>query len=234
MNFKVVSGTYYEQLFQRLNGRGVTDLDREMDELVHERLLAPLGEALDYANLLDLAEISSETGSVSSQKKLIEQNLSWLDQADSAARAILGYPAQDREIAHQSWIKQLEVLTSLQESSQRLGLAASKTGKDLSNTLLDEIDKDPRRRMLLLVWNFFSNLAGSIEEETTGELNRQIADRRPVSELITAKLKEFGFSDYEAYRGSQAVRWLLNQVPSIEEETSSQKFLESLLRTRFY
>ncbi len=229
MNFKVVSGTYYEQLFQRLNGRGVTDLDRAMDELVHEHLLAPLGEALDYANLLNLAKISAETGSVSSQKKLIEQNLSWLDQADSAARAILGYPAQDREIAHKSWIKQLEVLTSLQESSQRLGLAASKTGKDLSSTLLDGIDKDPRRRMLLLVWNFFSNLAGSIEEETSGEINRQIADRRPVSELITAKLKEFGFSDYEAYRGSQAVRWLLNQVPSIEEETSSQKFLESLL-----
>ena len=229
MNFKVVSGAYYEQLFQRLNGRGVTDLDRAMDELVHEHLLAPLGEALDYANLLNLVEISSKAGQAFDQKVLIEQNLSWLDQADSAARAIVGYPAQDREIAHQSWIKQLEVLTSLQESSQRLGLAASKTGKDLSITLLDEIDNDPRKHMLLLVWNFFSNLAGSIEEETSGEINRQITDRRPVSELIAAKLKELGFSDYEAYRGSQAVRWLLNQVPFIEEETTSQKFLESLL-----
>ena len=118
---------------------------------------------------------------------------------------------------------------SVEESIQKLGLAASKTGSDLSHTLLETLEKDPRKRMLLLVWNFFSNLGGSIEEETSSEINRQIVDRRPVHELISAKLKEIGFSDYEAYRGSQVVRWLQNQVPLIDEDTTSKEFLESLI-----
>jgi len=229
MNFKIVSGSYYELLFQRLDGRGVTDLDRAMDELVHEHLLDPLGQALSFNNLIELAEISTDPKAAQKNQTLIDRNLAWLDQADVAARSIMDYPAQDREIARESWIKQLEVLTSLEESSQKLGLAASKTGKELSRTLLDEIQKDPRKHLLLLVWNFFSNLAGSIEEESVVEINRQITDRGPVSDLLSSKLKELGFSEYEAYRGSQAVRWLIDRVPVIEEDCSSQKFLESLL-----
>jgi hypothetical protein len=160
---------------------------------------------------------------------LIDRNLAWLDQADVAARSILGYPAQDREIAHETWLKQLEVLTTLEDSSQKLGLAASKTGKELSEALLNVVHKDPRKRLLLFVWNFFSNLAGSNAEVAVMEINRQITDRRPVSDLISSKLKEVGFSDYEAYRGSQAVRWLIDRVPVIDEESSSQEFLETLL-----
>lgn len=229
MNFKIVSGSYYDQLFQRLNGRGVTDLERAMDELVHEHLLDPLGQALSFTNLIELAEINTDRRSVHNNQTIIDRNLAWLDQADVAARSIAAYPPQDREVAHESWLKQLEVLTSLEESSQRLGLAASKTGKELSDTLLNGIDKDPRKRLLLFVWNFFSNLAGSIEEEAVADINRQIADRRPVSDLLSSKLKELGFSDYEAYRGSQAVRWLIDRVPAIEEDSTSQEFLKHLL-----
>ena len=229
MNFKIVSGSYYDQLFQRLNGRGVTDLERAMDELVHEHLLDPLGQALSFTNLIELAEISTDHRSVYNNQTIIDRNLAWLDQADVAARSIAAYPPQDREVAHESWLKQLEVLTSLEESSQRLGLAASKTGKELSDTLLNGIDKDPRKRLLLFVWNFFSNLAGSIEEEAVADINRQIADRRPVSDLLSSKLKELGFSDYEAYRGSQAVRWLIDRIPAIEEDSTSQEFLKHLL-----
>jgi len=229
MNFKIVSGLHYEQLFQRLNGRGVTDLDRAIDEIVHEHLLNPLEQALSFTNLHELTVMGSDPGNALNEQILIDRNLAWLDQADSAARSIMGYPIHDREAAHQSWTKQLKILTSLEESTEKLGLAASKTGSDLSQTLLDGIKKDPRKSLLLLVWNFFSNLAGSIEEQDVDAINRQIADRRPVSELIASKLKEFGFSDYEAYRGSQAVRWLLNQVSVIDEDTTSQKFLESLL-----
>lgn len=61
------------------------------------------------------------------------------------------------------------------------------------------------------------------------EINRQIADRRPVSDLLSSKLKELGFSEYEAYRGGQAVRWLIDRVPEIDEDSSSKEFLESLL-----
>ena len=229
MNFKIVSGSYYDQLFQRLNGRGVTDLERAMDELVHEHLLDPLRQALSFTNLIELAEISTDHKSVYNNQTIIDRNLAWLDQADVAARSIAAYPPQDREVAHESWLKQLEVLTSLEESSQRLGLAASKTGKELSDTLLNGIDKDPRKRLLLFVWNFFSNLAGSIEEEAVADINRQIADRRPVSDLLSSKLKELGFSDYEAYRGSQAVRWLIDRIPAIEEDSTSQEFLKHLL-----
>ena len=229
MNFKIVSGSYYDQLFQRLNGRGVTDLERAMDELVHEHLLDPLRQALSFTNLIELAEISTDRKSVHNNQTIIDRNLAWLDQADVAARSIAAYPPQDREVAHESWLKQLEVLTSLEESSQRLGLAASKTGKELSDTLLNGIDKDPRKRLLLFVWNFFSNLAGSIEEEAVADINRQIADRRPVSDLLSSKLKELGFSDYEAYRGSQAVRWLIDRIPAIEEDSTSQEFLKHLL-----
>ena len=225
MNFKIVSGPYYEQLFQRLNGRGVMDLDKAMDELVHEHLLAPVGQALSLSNLRELLESSD----VQNKEILVDRNLAWLDQADAAARSILDYPIQDREIAHQTWQEQFEVLTSLEESSQRLGLAASKTGSELSRSLLEAIEKDPRKQMLLLVWNFFSNLAGSIKEESAAEINRQIADRRPVSELIAVKLKELGFSDYEAHRGSQAVRWMIDRLPSIEEDALTGKFLDSLL-----
>jgi len=229
MNFKIVSGSYYELLFQRLNGRGVTDLDKAMDELVHEHLLDPLGQAFSFSNLSELAELGNATNSVQNDQTLIDRNLAWLDQADVAARSILGYPAQDREIAHETWLKQLEVLTTLEDSSQKLGLAASKTGKELSEALLNVVHKDPRKRLLLFVWNFFSNLAGSNAEVAIMEINRQITNRRPVSDLISSKLKEVGFSDYEAYRGSQAVRWLIDRVPVIDEESSSQEFLETLL-----
>jgi glycosidase len=229
MNFKIVSGSYYEQLFQRLNGRGVSDLDRAMDELVHEHLLDPLGQALSFSNLTALAEIVSTRKDTQNLQILIDSNLAWLDQADSAARSFIGYPAYDREQTHLTWIKQHEILTSLEKSSQKLGLAATKTGSDLSRALLEGIAKDPRKRLLLLIWNFFGNLAGSNEVEDNQEINRQIADRRPVSDLITSKLKELGFTDYEAYRNSQAIRWLLNQVPVIDEDSTSQDFLETLL-----
>ncbi len=229
MNFKVVSGPYYEQLFQRLNGRGVTDLDRAMDELVHENLLDPLKQAFSLENLHELTEIGLETGSAQKDQTLIDRNLAWLDQADAAARSILGYPIQDREPAHQAWLKQLETLTSLEKSSQQLGLAATKTGSDLSHALLGEFEKDPRKRLLLLIRNFLGNMAGSIEEPDMETISREIADRKPISELITSKLKEAGFSDYEAYRNSQAVRWLLNQVPVIDEDSSTHEFLDKLL-----
>jgi hypothetical protein len=188
-----------------------------------------LEQALSLANLQELTVLGSNRGNALKDQTLIDRNLAWLDQADSAARSIMGYPIHDREAAHQSWTKQLNILTSIKESTEKLGLAASKTGSDLSQTLLDGIKKDPRKSLLLLVWNFFSNLAGAIGEQDVDAINRQIADRRPVSELIASKLKEFGFSDYEAYRGSQVVRWLLNRVPIIDEDTTSQKFLESLL-----
>jgi len=204
-------------------------MDRAIDEIVHEHLLNPLEQALSLANLNELTIMGSDLGNALNDQTLIDRNLAWLDQADSAARSIIGYPIHDREAAHQSWTKQLNILISFEESSKKLGLAASKTGGDLSQTMLDGIEKDPRKSLLLLVWNFFSNLAGSIGEQDVDAINRQIADRRPVSELIASKLKEFGFSDYEAYRGSQAVRWLLNRVPVIDEDATSQKFLESLL-----
>ena len=229
MNFKIVSGPYYEQLFQRLNGRGVTDLDRAMDELIHENLLEPLGQALSLANLHELAGIDSGPADSESKQALIDRNLALLDQADLAARSILGYPLQDRETAHLSWIKQLEILTAFEKYSQKLGLAATKTGSDLSRTLLEGLEKDPRKHLLLLAWNFLGNLAGSIEEQNNETINRQIADRRPISELITSQLKEVGYSDYEAYRNSQAVRWMLNQVPVIDEESTTEAFLETLL-----
>ena len=229
MNFKIVSGPYYEQLFQRLNGRGVTDLDRAMDELIHENLLEPLGQALSLANLHELAGIDSGPADSESKQALIDRNLALLDQADLAARSILGYPLQDRETAHLSWIKQLEILTAFEKYSQKLGLAATKTGSDLSRTLLEGLEKDPRKHLLLLAWNFLGNLAGSIEEQNNETINRQIADRRPISELITSKLKEVGYSDYEAYRNSQAVRWMLNHVPVIDEESTTEEFLETLL-----
>jgi len=229
MNFKIVSGPYYEQLFQRLNGRGVTDLDKAMDELVHEHLLDPLREALSFSNLSELTEIGSGLENNQNDQNLINQNLAWLDQADSAASSILGYPINDRKSAHRSWVEHLDILNSLEESAQKLGLAASKMGKDLSQTLLDAIEKDPRKRMLLLVWNFFDNLAGSSGEADAAHINRQVSDRRPVSELITTKLKEMGYSDYEAYRGSQAVRWLIDRVLVIDDRSSGQEFLETLL-----
>ena len=229
MNFKIVSGPYYEQLFQRLNGRGVTDLDRAMDELIHENLLEPLGQALSLANLHELAGIDSRHADSESKQALIDRNLALLDQADLAARSILGYPLQDRETAHLSWIKQLEILTAFEKYSQKLGLAATKTGSDLSRTLLEGLEKDPRKHLLLLAWNFLGNLASSIEEQNNETINRQIADRRPISELITSKLKEVGYSDYEAYRNSQAVRWMLNHVPVIDEESTTEEFLETLL-----
>ncbi len=229
MNFKIVSGSYYELLFQRLNGRGVTDFDQAMNELVHEHLLNPLGQALSFTNLIELAETSADAKSTQNNQPLIDRNLAWLDQADVAARSIMGYAAQNREFARESWLKQFETLTTLEESSQKLGLAASKTGKELSQALLETIQKDPRKRLLLFVWNFFSNLAGSNEEDSIAEVNRQITDRRPVSDLLSSKLKELGFSEYEAYRNSQAVRWMIDRVPVIEEDSSSKEFLESLL-----
>lgn len=229
MNFKIVSGPYYEQLFQRLNGRGVTDLDRAMDELIHENLLEPLGQALSLVNLHELTGIDSDQIDYACKEALIDRNLELLDQADFAARSILGYPLQDRETAHLSWVKQLEILASLEKYTQKLGLAATKTGSDLIHTLLEGVKQDPRKRLLLLVWNFLGNLAGAIDEQNNETINRQISDRRPISALITAKLKEIGFSDYEAYRNSQAVRWMLNQIPVIDEESTTKAFLETLL-----
>ena len=82
---------------------------------------------------------------------------------------------------------------------------------------------------MVIFLNFLGNLAGSIEEQNNETINRQIADRRPISELITSKLKEVGYSDYEAYRNSQAVRWMLNHVPVIDEESTTEEFLETLL-----
>jgi len=192
-------------------------------------LLEPLRQVFSLESLDTLAGINSNLFDAESKQTLIDRNLAILDQADLAARSILGYPMQDREKAHLNFVKQLEILTSLEKHSQKLGLAATKTGSDLSQTLLEGIEKDPRKRLLLLVWNFLGNLAGSIEEQDVETINRQVADRRPISELITSKMKEIGFSDYEAYRNGQAVRWLLNRVPVIDEESSTEAFLDTIL-----
>ena len=143
-----------------------------MDELIHENLLEPLGQALSLANLHELAGIDSGPADSESKQALIDRNLALLDQADLAARSILGYPLQDRETAHLSWIKQLEILTAFEKYSQKLGLAATKTGSDLSRTLLEGLEKDPRKHHLLLAWNFLGNLAGSM--------------KRSIAKLLTA------------------------------------------------
>ncbi|MBP7196347.1 MAG: alpha-amylase [Anaerolineaceae bacterium] len=229
MNFKIVSGPYYEQLFERLKGGVVEDLDRALDEIIHERLITPLRQALDINNLNELNEALSEPMDILSLEPFINRNLSWLDQADSAAREIFDISKQDRELTHQTWKDQLNVLIHMEETSQKLGLAASNTGSQLSRLLLDGIAKDPRKQLLLMVWNSVSNIAGSFKEASSAENNRKIADCRPVRELLTASLRSCGFSDYEAYRGSQAVRWLTNLLPAITEESAASDFLRILL-----
>jgi len=229
VNFKTVSGPYYEQLFQLLNGQGVHDLDDAIDRLKHQPLLEPLQNILNLDNLSKLAETGTNSEETQDVLALIERNLAWLDQADSAAQTIIGYPSRDREKAHLSWRKQLDVLTSVEESIQKLGLAASKTGSELSRTILDGLREDPRKRLLLMIWNTFSNLAGSIEEKGTATTNRQIVDRKPVSDLTVSALREIGFSEYESHRNSQAVRWLIDRVPAIEEDSTAEAFLQSLL-----
>ena len=61
-----------------------------MDELIHENLLEPLGQALSLANLHELAGIDSGPADSESKQAIIDRNLALLDQAYLASSLILG------------------------------------------------------------------------------------------------------------------------------------------------
>jgi len=217
MDFSVVYGRDYAELNSHLNGRGVPNLDIARREIALGPILQPLGEIINAENLNNLLTASKDPLRAESFDSLLNHNLDLTARAQEGLRRTGSVPecgdAKMRSILE----KQLRQILDLENFSKNAGLSLTRMTPRFTKALGPELLDDPRRKIVLLVWAFFSNLAGSSASAECRQRSRQVLDEEPAVSLVTKALSQLGFGDYEAWKACQAVRWMITNTSWLEE-----------------
>ncbi|MEA4958289.1 MAG: hypothetical protein VB029_01100, partial [Anaerolineaceae bacterium] len=103
----------------------------------------------------------------------------------------------------------VEEINNLEALGRKLGLASSPSTATLGESL-DAVEKaDPRKRFVLLIWALLSNLVGPNTQPEAVKANRQLLDEVAIGNLVESTLKTLGYSDFEAYKQSQVIKWMM-------------------------
>jgi len=111
----------------------------------------------------------------------------------------------------------------------KTGLAAMQTIQNKLEFVKEELEADPRKQFVLTIWAFLSNIAGPGSDPDAAKLNREISERKPVQNLVINTLKELGYSDYEAWKNTQAIQSMLKNLSTIEDDVLSKDLVETWL-----
>ena len=232
MDFKIVRGREYEELNRFLGGRGVPDLDAIRREIALGPVLFPLRRLLAIPNLEKLLTQPTQTESNGSESEdVIAGSLQWLTEAGYAALQLTGPIACSPEAGKHSAQLLITELRKLDKAQKSLGLAGMRSTARFA-AALDQVSRiDPRFKFVMLLWSLLGNLSGPQALPECAQANRRTLDEAPISQLLIETLTQVGFSDYEAYKQAQAVKWMsaLMTWPSQDPLPSAAALLDQWL-----
>lgn len=225
LDFRVVSGPKYSALNSMLNGQGISDLETTLEEISFAPLLNPLRNILNASNLNGLRDYDQPTLELKTDRNLLAENLQNLRQAGSTEQNAI-----DLDQAGHDAEQLLLAILNPEAVGSKTGLAAMQTIQSKTELINEEIEADPRKQFVLMIWAFLSNLAGPCSDPDAAQLNREIVERKPVQNLIIKTLTDLGYSDYEAWKNTQAIQVMINNLKSITEESGSKDLVETWLK----
>jgi len=209
MDFNIVRGPEYEALNHYLNGRGVYDLNAVKRELLLAPVIYPLRKLLAQENLEALLTPRAKVEQPIETPSALEQSLALLRQAGSEAQRLLNLQNLSLDVAGRDAANLVEEINNLEALGRKLGLASSPSTATLGESL-DAVEKaDPRKRFVLLIWALLSNLVGPNTQPEAVKANRQLLDEVAIGNLVESTLKTLGYSDFEAYKQSQVIKWMM-------------------------
>lgn len=235
MDFKIVSGNEYEQLNQRLAGRGVRDLNNIIHEIEIEPALAPLKAILDCENLKELlSETDLDTYEKTGvQRALLAQNLAWLKQAADKLRGMYGVAGCGLEAAGEEARKLLNQVINLPGFGKANGFAASPLTASIAESIDGGLETDPRRLFVLAAWALLGNLAGPMSLPECAAASRRALTDSAIHPLIIQAFTSCGYSEYEAYKNTQALQWMISplSLADLQMEDTPKSILAAWLKT---
>ena len=217
MDFKIVYGSEYAKLYESLGGLGATDLALILEELALSPLLQPLRSLINSHSLKQLV------GPANDQRQL-DQHLAALRRAGETE-----HNSFDLDLANLEANKLIESILDPESLSKHFGLAAMQSTQQAVSKVLKELEIDPRKKFVFLLWAYMSNLAGPISEPASVNLNQGIMQRKPVFGLLTKTLNDLGFTDYEAWKNTQLIRALLTSLQPLSNPDSPKAQLAGWL-----
>ncbi|MDD3948195.1 MAG: alpha-amylase family glycosyl hydrolase [Anaerolineaceae bacterium] len=221
VDFRVVNGAQYATLNRVLNGHGISNLETTLEEISLTPLLNPLKSIINASNLKILRDLGQE---LEPNLELLKENLKNLKHA-----GITEQNAFELDQAATEAEKLLLAIIDPDSIGSKTGLSAMQTIQSKLEFVKEELDADPRKQFVLMIWAFLSNLAGPGSDPDAAKLNREISERKPVQNLVISTLKELGYSDYEAWKNTQAVQSMLNHLSMIEADSLSKDLVETWL-----
>ncbi|HZK16926.1 MAG TPA: hypothetical protein VFC66_01650, partial [Anaerolineaceae bacterium] len=152
----------------------------------------------------------------------LEQSLGYLRKAGESQQA-----AFDLEKANQRTRQLMISLSEPEKLEGQLGLSAMVTTRKAYEIITSKLADDPRRQFVLMIWALLSNLAGPGNQPAAARLNREISERKPVFNLVNQTLTQLGFTDYEAWKSTQAIQALISDLQPVESEVSAKILFEN-------
>ncbi len=221
LDFQVVSGPQFIALYERLNGQGIADLEEAFEEINTGPLLQHLQEVINVPTLKGLSKPVLENGDDKLPARLLDRTMDFLWEAGKSQQNAFAL-----EEAQQRAKDLIIALSEINTLAGKLGLASMKTTRNGYEFITNRLEKDPRSRYVLIIWAALNNLAGPGDKTGALEINRGIALRKPVVNLIRKTLAQLGFTEYESWKASQVIQVLITDLQPFTDEMSARDLLE--------
>lgn len=209
VDFKVVYGAQYAQLYRMLGGNGTADFYSNLEEIELSPLLQPLRKLFDPSTLKNLASTNDEE----EFNKLMQTSLEYLKQAGQADRN-----AFNLELAGENAKLLIENILKPQSLGNRFGLSAMESTKMAVEEIFEELEADHRKQYLFMLWAYLANLSAPISDPGSSRQNSEIFRHKPVSELLKRALSQLGFNEYESWKNTQLLQALVSARFTLEKE----------------
>jgi glycosidase len=221
LDFQVVNGPQFTSLYEMYNGQGIADLGGALEEITYTPLLQPLRAALNPQNIKGLSKPVLQDGETKLSVNLLDETMNNLFKAGKSQENAI-----DLELAQQRAKDLVHTISDPEKLNGQLGLSAMQTTRKGYEILREKLESDPRSQYVLMIWAFLSNLAGPGNKTEAQELNREIAQRKPVVNLVKQTLGQLGFTEYESWKATQAIQALIIDLQPMDAEANAKSLLE--------
>ncbi len=221
IDFQVVNGPQFTSLYEMYNGQGIADLGGALEEIAHTPLLQPLRAAINPQTLKGLTKPVLQDGESKISASLLDEALSYLLKAGKSQENTI-----ELERANQRAEDLVISLSDPEKLNGQLGLSAMVTTRKAYEIFSEKLESDPRRQYVLMIWALLSNLVGPGDQAEALDLNREIAQRKPVVNLVKQTLGQLGFTEYESWKAIQAIQALISDMQPMDTEADAKTLLE--------
>ncbi|HSN95160.1 MAG TPA: alpha-amylase family glycosyl hydrolase [Anaerolineaceae bacterium] len=220
VDFEIVQGQDFAQLYRLLDGKGTWDLEALRHELILQPVLVPFRKLLRRENLTGL--VQSSDSKPATRQLLVDENLGVLKTIREKVLALEGRsvkPELDLKTNTTDFLDQVIDLGKLGSGS---GLAAFPRVRTVLDDFHGMLKSDPRSQHLLLVWALLTNLVNKADSAENLQSFTTLLNQNPIQKVIQESLQAVGYSDYEAWKNLQILKWLLSldELPVLKTQKS--------------